>query len=69
MRRYLYIIGAVITAMLSSCSNDIEEVADPSPKMVDIAIVAQTEEEVETRLDVEGNTTRWEVATTYRYTS
>ena len=61
MRRYLYIIGAVITAMLSSCSNDIEEVADPSPKMVDIAIVAQTEEEVETRLDVEGNTTRWEV--------
>ena len=61
MRRYLYIIGAVITAMLSSCSNDIEEVADLSPKMVDIAIVAQTEEEVETRLDVEGNTTRWKV--------
>ena len=59
MRRYLYIIGAVITAILTSCSNDVEESIAPSPKMVEIAIVAQAEED--TRLSVDGNTTKWEV--------
>lgn len=62
MRRYLYIIGAVIAAILSSCSNEIEEPSISSPKMVDIAIVADTTEE--TRLGVEGNTTHWEVGDT-----
>ncbi len=62
MRKYLYIIGAVITAMFTSCSNDVEELTSITPKMVDIAIVAETEED--TRLDVEVNTTRWEVGDT-----
>ena len=62
MLRYLYKLGVVITAMFTACSNEVEEITDPTPKMVEIAVVADTEgDEVETRLDVVGNTTHWEV--------
>ena len=62
MLKYIYKLGVVITAMFTACSNEVEEITDPTPKMVEIAVVADTEgDEVETRLDVVGNTTHWEV--------
>ena len=45
--------------MFTACSNDVEETTTHAPRMVDVAIVAEAEED--TRLDVVGNTTHWEV--------
>ena len=60
MTKYLHYLGAALMLLLASCSTDID-IENPvvEPEMVNISVVANSDDD--TRLMLDGNRTEWEV--------